>query len=207
MAAVIGAVETATTARAATITWGAPQNISGDSDVSTVGTLLYAYNFGHSRVDSTTVNGVEFTAFALPNSTPAGIPVTLGSVSIAESPGELHGYHAFGSFIPPFSALSFEYQTLLWRGATGGQTGTLTLELGGLTPGQAYDFQWWSNNSTDADNWSQTIASAGNSVALITNTSGTGSQGTGVDGGVGQYAIGRFTTRDAVDQSVECPVD
>ena len=51
---------------AAPITWGSATTISGDGDVSTTGTLLYAYNFGPSSV--------------------AG-PVTVGGVSISESPG------------------------------------------------------------------------------------------------------------------------
>ncbi|MFM8494188.1 MAG: PEP-CTERM sorting domain-containing protein, partial [Planctomycetia bacterium] len=141
-----------------------------------------------------TVNGVVFAPFALPSETSPGVPVTVGSVSISESPAFLYGFYTFGSGTAPFANLSSSYKNLLNLGATAGEPATITLKLGGLTPGQAYDFQWWSNNSTQYDNWSQTTATAGNSVALIANTSGSaGGLGPGVEGGIGQYAIGRFT--------------
>jgi hypothetical protein len=46
----------------------------------------------------------------------------------------------------------------------------------------------------DIDNWSTTTAAATNSVTLSANTSGSQSgPGPGVDGGIGQYAVGTFT--------------
>ena len=201
LASIVVSARLETTASAAPIVWGSPQNISGDSDVSTTGTLLYAYNFGSLSVASTTVNGVTFSAFPLPDSTGPGTPVTVDSVSISESPGFLYGNNSFSSGSAPFVNLSTAYKNLLGSGATAGEPGTITLQLGGLAPGQTYQFQWWSNNSTSFDNWSQTIATASNSVALITNLSGTGSEGTGVEGGIGQYAIGTFTA-DASSSSI-----
>jgi hypothetical protein len=40
---------------AAPIIWGTPQTISGDTDVATAGTLVYAYNIGGSGVGPTTI--------------------------------------------------------------------------------------------------------------------------------------------------------
>src|ERR1043166_7327806 len=52
------------TSSAAVVSWGAPTTISGDSDVSTSGTLLGAVNWGFSSAGignpTTTVNGVTF---------------------------------------------------------------------------------------------------------------------------------------------------
>ena len=45
-------------ARAASVTWNTPVTIAGDTDVSTSGTLAYAYCWSGTP---TTVNGVNFT--------------------------------------------------------------------------------------------------------------------------------------------------
>jgi hypothetical protein len=55
----------APTTEAASITWGGAQNIAGDSDVSTSGTLVGAINIGAPGVANTTVNGVLSTGLAL----------------------------------------------------------------------------------------------------------------------------------------------
>ena len=57
----------------------------------------------------------------------------------------------------------------------------------GLTSGQAYVFEWWSNDSGPRFPAYSTTATAGNAVALNDNTSGF------VAGALGQYAIGTFT--------------
>lgn len=69
-------------AEAAVITWETPQTISGDSDVSTTGSLIYAYNVGPNTVSPSTVNGVTFAAFAYPVS---GTTVSVGDVTFTES--------------------------------------------------------------------------------------------------------------------------
>ena len=53
------ALATAASTHAALIAWGAPTGITGDSDVSTAGTLVGAVNVGAPGVGSTTVNGVR----------------------------------------------------------------------------------------------------------------------------------------------------
>src|SRR5438105_4408842 len=56
-------------AEASSITWGSATNITGDSNVSTGGTLVGAFNIGGPGVGSTTVNGVMFAPFALSGTT------------------------------------------------------------------------------------------------------------------------------------------
>lgn len=170
---------------AAIITWGAATNISGDSDVSTNGTLVGAFNIGAPGVANTTVNGVLFTGLDLTSNN-----VTSGDFNLAAT--STFAENNLGSGAAPFSTLSAPYQTLLESGATS-FVFELILTMGGLTPGNAYEFEWWSNVSggiVDA----LTTATAGNSVTLAPSPSG-------IDGEVGQFAIGTFTA-DSTSQVV-----
>jgi len=173
------------------IVWGSPQNVSGDSDVSTTGSLVYAFTFGGTATPpSATVNGVTFSPFTIP----AGniTTVTVGDVTVTEFPGNLFAYNTFGSASAPFSGLSSSYQSLLGSGAYADQAPSITVSLGGLTAGQQYQLQWWTNNSANINpaesgtGFTDTTATAGNSVTLDANTTNT-------VGGLGQYAIGTFT--------------
>lgn len=172
------------------IVWGSPQTVSGDSDVSTTGSLVYAFTFGGTAApSSTTVNGVTFSPFTIPG----GIitSATVGNVTLSESPGTLFGSNLFGTGSTPFSNLSSNYQTLLGSGAYADTAANITVVLGGLTSGQDYEVQWWTNNSSNilsfyGETFSNTTATAINSVTLDANT-------TNAVGGVGQYAIGTFT--------------
>jgi hypothetical protein len=137
------------------IAWGSAQNISGDSDVSTNGTLLYAYNFGTASVASTTVNGVTFAPFVVLD---FGTTTTVGNVTITESPDFLYAYNTAGTSIAPFANLSSAYKALLNEAASAGVPATITLQLGGLTPGQSYEFQWWANNSSTAERIARSMA-------------------------------------------------
>ena len=112
----------------AAITWGPAMDISGDSDVTTAGSLVTALNFGATGVPSVTVNGVLFGAFPVPN----------GGVIFSSNT-------AFGSSSTPFSSLSSDYQTLLKSGFAA--SGEFQLNLQGLTVGQTYLFEWWSNDA------------------------------------------------------------
>jgi hypothetical protein len=105
----------------ALITWGSATTISGDSDVLTTGTLVYAYNMGFLGVAATTFNGETFAPFAIP-----GTPTTLvvvGDVGLAEFPDCLFGYNQCGSLNTPYSALSTQYKNLLGSGALAGAPG------------------------------------------------------------------------------------
>lgn len=165
--------------RAATITWSSPTNISGDTDVSTLGTLVKAYNLGTTGVASTTVNGVNFTGLAL-----SGLSLTDGNFTFAHAAG-LGGINSVGAGSGPFVGLSPAYQAML--GSLGGNAsgGTMTLSMAGLTVGSTYQFQWWSNQSSGPFSNFTTTAAAGNTVTLDRNT-------IVAVGGLGQYATGSF---------------
>jgi len=177
------------TSHAAPITWGSAQTVSGDSDVSTNGTLVYAYTFGGtSAPPSATVNGVTFSPFRIPGGVITS--TTVGSVSLAESPGNLFASNSLGSSSAPYSALSTDYKAILGSGAYADIPASITVTLGGLTSGQDYLVQWWTNNASNAAilgaGFTNTTALATNSVTLDANT-------TNAVGGLGQFAIGTFT--------------
>jgi PEP-CTERM motif len=162
---------------AASIIWGAPTGISGDTDVSTTGTLAGAFNIGGPGVATTTVNGVTFTGLAV-----SGTSVTSGNFNLSIPTG-FSNSNTFGSASAPFSGLSAPYQALLSSGA-GDDTTSFTLTMSALGIGQAYQFQWWCNISVLTTNFT-TTATAGTAVTLGTNPSAT-------DGGLGQFATGIF---------------
>jgi hypothetical protein len=175
------------------VVWGAPQAISGDSDVATNGSLVYAYNLGSVGVTTTTVNGVTFSAWDFPKYPTDLISTTTnGSVNFTESPGLLNSYNTLGTASGAFAGLTSDYQALLSTAGTTTNPKTLSLTLGGLTPGSFYEIQWWVNNSAMLDNPSfgetylVTTATATNSVQLSGNVGN-------VSGDLGQFAIGSFT--------------
>jgi hypothetical protein len=187
------------------IIWGLPQGITGDTDVDTKGNLVAAFNLGATGVTSTQpINGVPFVGLAV-----TGTSLTSGNFTFAIVPTQLPPMGPvttpFSSFnFPtstnnPFAGLSSAYQDLL-SSFTGGQTlngqalvQTFSLTMQGLTVGDTYEFEWWSNISASVV-VASTTATAGNSVSLNANTSG-------VPGGVGQFAIGTFTA-DATSEVI-----
>jgi len=175
---------TALTSHAATVTWGAVTGITGDSNVSTAGTLVGAFNFNGS---ATTINGVAFQAFAI-----TGNSNTVGNYTL--SAGFMYT-SGTGSAVAPFSNLSSSYQSLLSGAAGAG--GTMTLNMSGLTVGNAYQFQTWVNDSTNHNPPGSTFkvdVASGATVTLDPNT-------TIGDGGLGQYVTGTFTA-DLTSESV-----
>jgi hypothetical protein len=173
-------------APAASFNWGTPQDITGDTDVSLNGNLIGAFNVGDIGVPGTTVNGVLFQSFAAPggNGTVGNFTTTSG-FSFASNTGA-------GSPNPPFTALSAPYQSLLESRVA--VLSSLTLTISGLMIGTQYEFQFWTSNSSD-DNSYDTTATAGTSVTVFSNQQG-------VEGGLGQFAIGSFTA-DAATQMID----
>lgn len=169
---------------AATITFGTPNNISGNLDVSTTGSFLYAYHF----TQAVTVNEVPFAAFPITNFTPSA---TTASQTITSADGNLFSANWFGSASAPFANLTAEYKALLESQVTNVFVTPITLTLGGLTVGQEYQIQLWLNASLDGTGQSVSY-SAGNSVILSRNT-------TGLTGGLGQHVTGTFIA-DSQDQ-------
>jgi hypothetical protein len=194
-ATVVAFFELAEPVSAATITWGTPTTVASDGDVDTTGTPVYAYNIGPSGVQSTTINGVVFNAFAFPGQLDALNTVTVGSVNFTESPANLQSYD-LSSSATPFSSLSTAYKAMLSNGGTALLDNTITATLGGLTVGQAYRLQWWTSDPANSqgvlnETFATTIATSGsNAVTLDSNSTNT-------DGGLGQYVIGTFTADSA----------
>jgi hypothetical protein len=186
----------ASAVRAASIIWEAPATIFADADIAITGALLYAYTFGNTVMSEVTVNDVTFAPFAVHHDTTA--PVTVGGVTLSlSSPAHFFSTNAVaGSLSAPFRNLSNPYQELLRSGvSTFSNNATLTLALGGLTPGQSYAVQFWSNDSAFLTNsLNGTIYTAGNAVTLDNNNTNT-------DGGVGQWVTGVFTA-DASTQVI-----
>lgn len=183
LAAAAALVLTATT-QAAIVTWSAPTNIVGDSDVITTGTLVAARNFSQTQV-TTTVNGVFFDIFPVPNGANAIVGITgvanFGIFDLESSDT------AYGSASAPYSSLSAPYQTLLSSGAGSSSGATLTLTLLSLNNGTPYLFQWWSNDAgMNYGGVNSTTSTATNAVTLDENT-------TNALGGLGQWVSGTFT--------------
>src|SRR6185295_15573982 len=129
----------ASTTQAAVITWGAATGISGDTNVSTNGTLVNAVNVGPSGTANTTINGVLFNGLFL-----TGNNVSSGNFNfqIATS----FSSNTITSVNAPYSALSASYRAMLSTLA-GDFATPFTLTMSGLTVGNTYEFQFWSNDS------------------------------------------------------------
>ncbi len=174
--------------QAATITWGAPTSVSADSNVSTLGTLVYAYNITeNAAVSPVTVNGVTFARFAVGAS---DSPVTVGAATLKPTAFFDGKNTGLGSSAAPFVGLTSAYRTLLDRATTDYLSAQITLTLGGLTSGQSYLVQFWSNDSAAlfwnaASDDTKTLFSAGNTVTLDMNN-------TNAEGGLGQWVTGTF---------------
>jgi hypothetical protein len=171
-------------ARAATILWGLPTNIAGDTDVLNLGSTFAAANFGGAGVPSTTVNSVTFSGFAV---TGTPMSVTQGNITLSTLTS-LSGSATIGSSAsPPFSALTTSYKTLLGPAVSttvseGTVSNSLQVTVSNLTVGQPYELELFSNLSSIA-NTSAVDISGG--PALRSNATDT-------VGGTGQYALGTF---------------
>jgi hypothetical protein len=172
-------------ARASIITWGAAQNISADSNVSTAGTLVGGLNLGEVGVGNTVVNGVTFTGLPITSNS-----VTLGNFNVAGPLGASNSVYSTGPF-----GLSASYETLISSMVFSfGQP--ITLTMSSLVPGAGYQFQWWSNANEGSG--SNTTATAGNSVDLVSTA---GSYGPAL-WSPGQFATGTFIADATAVQTI-----
>jgi hypothetical protein len=138
---------------------------------------------------TTTVNGVFFDIFPIPNlgCCAAGIP---NVASLSYAPVSDSSDTAYGSAGAPFTTLSASYQTLLSSGAGSSTGNSQSFNLLGLNIGSQYILQWWTNDSGLVyGGTNSTTGTAGNAVTLDENT-------TNAVGGVGQWVIGTFTADD-----------
>lgn len=173
---------------AATIVWGLPTTISGDSDVSTLGTTLSAHNIAGSTV---TINGVTFDATAFGNISPHFI--LTGTAPF--------GNASYGSADPPFADLSLSYRDLLNSAgfepsfSPSDTPDSMTLSIIDLTVGLPYEFQWWVNDSSGNIFDLTTTATSGIASVTLEHNAGNAL------GGVGQFAVGTFVA-DATTQTI-----
>jgi fibronectin-binding autotransporter adhesin len=161
------------TARAASITWNTPVAISGDANVTTNGTLVYAYCWSGT---STTVNGVNFTGTTSANS--GGADVTLNGFG--------NNYTSFGGS-PGSAACQNMLAGADYNGGAGG-----TIILNNLTVGHAYVAQFWVGDWRNYNTIrSETIkgSASDNIMPLLTYQVGSGGSGT--------YVTGSFTASAA----------
>ncbi len=192
---------------AATVSWSSAATISGNSDVSTDGTLAFAYyftNVAEPPPAQVTVNGVTFERFH--SSTPnVESPLSLGSGNLTAtgSSGSLW-IAPSDSSSNPFASLSADYRNLLagqlydYGHYSGFDDQTLTLQVGNLIFGQAYQVQFWSNESravASTETRTGRITSGTQSVEIDYNM-------TNSEGGVGQFVTATFTA-DGTSQTFE----
>ncbi|MFA7236740.1 MAG: PEP-CTERM sorting domain-containing protein [Phycisphaeraceae bacterium] len=191
---------------AATITWQSAQNIAGDTDVDTVGTLVRALNFNNLPLDpaevggeAPTVNGVTF-ADVSPSSSSWSSGAGAGDITLAVgTPSASWGnFDGFNGGAAPYTGLSDNYKSLLTSAVFKiGANQTATYTLLNLTPGTPYRVQFFVNDSRSASYaWTATDQfTAGNvSDALDVNVGNAW-------GKLGQYVIGTFTA-DAATQVI-----
>ena len=118
----------ATHALGGVITWTAPRDITGDSDVSTNGTRVKAVSNAGSSYP--TGNGVTFTPAY------SGDSVSGVNASNASTIGAM----------PVGGGISAAYSTLLSKNDyNSGGGSTVTLTVNGLTAGHHYEVQIWAN--------------------------------------------------------------
>ena len=122
----------------ASINWSIPATIAADTDVSTNGTLKYAYNLSGTTA-TVTNNGVRVTFTGSSSTTALG-----GNVGISGLSGG--NYTGFGVSTGFFTNLSSAYHTVLKGGDYSGPA-PLWLTFSNLTIGHAYLAQVWVNDS------------------------------------------------------------
>lgn len=168
-------------ANAANVTWQPVQNISGASDVSTLGTYFGSWSpYIEQHAGALTVNGVTFQANDLS--------------SFAIDSWFMNQYDGFGD---PGTA-DATYNTIL-QGAQFSNDGTAgSFTWGGMTSGHTYEIQIWAEDTRNIGNrrWENFYGdegSAGQSDAV--NFPADGSS-------LGQYVIGTFTADNTGTQTI-----
>lgn len=116
-------------AQAATITWGSATTVADETDVSTQGTLEYAYSWALAATD---VNGVDF---ALHNA----------NDDVVRSDGETGQTQTRTDNVPTQVTQSGSYYDLL-RGIWYSADASKSISLNNLTEGQEYLVQIWSSD-------------------------------------------------------------
>jgi len=190
-ASMAGLISVAAYAQNPNITWGAPTTItpSGTPDVSIVGAVVGTWAPGDdwggtSIADNYPVNGVTFNAYG------SG-PLNSGNGFTASGLND-----RYGGFANPNTADS-NYNYLL-QTAEYSYGSTFSLSWSGMTPGDAYQLEFWVNdgrNNVTAER-SETITGGANTSASLVY--GTGPNGTGP----GQFILGTFVADSTGDETL-----
>ncbi|MFZ2656695.1 MAG: hypothetical protein WAX69_17305 [Victivallales bacterium] len=167
-------------ASAGTITWNTPQNITGDSDVSTNGVFNRAYIFDGMAGKTTTVNGVTFSQFR---------DQTTDTKTLFYVP---NNPAIFDSGNSPFVNLSSSYKRMLASGMWKSNGGTPTVTLSNLVAGNYYEVQIWVNDPRGTGPRTMTVSGSG---AILYSVAGN------TKGVPGQFMIGSFKA-DATSQKL-----
>ena len=182
-------------APAAVILWNPVSTISGDSDVSTAGSLVNAFNVG--GLGNATVGGITFTATTVDAVTTGTLGTGSGALTLQASTTWFGNLGAiFGSASAPFSSLSAGYQSLLNTLAYSASS-SATYTMQGLVIGQAYLVQFWLNDSRGSD----TTFGRYNQFTAGNLSGNVDVNALNAVGGVGQFVIGTFVA-DATTQAV-----
>ncbi|MCL5945841.1 MAG: PEP-CTERM sorting domain-containing protein [Planctomycetes bacterium] len=177
------------------ITWGTATNISGPSDVSTVGSLVIADAFG-CPTQTEIVNGVTFNAFTADNGQPVAVQ---GNVTISTPvSGDTMGYNLNIGGGTNFGA---SYNGILDQAATLVGTGSDPMDLAvtGLASGQLYQIEIWVADYRvgGSNNRSETLSGSTSDSATIEYLGG---NGTGTSGG--QFITGTFVADNSGTQTI-----
>lgn len=148
----IGTLAVLATAPAASfgsvVTWSTAANISGTTDVSTIGSLVVADEFGGSSPASQTVNGVTFSPFT---GTSGSATITQGNVTLsAPTAGdavELDSGFGPSNFGAPYDALLNGAAALGNGSSAGNGLDPMDMIITGLTSGAQYQIEIWVNDS------------------------------------------------------------
>ena len=194
--AAVACIGLAGAASASTVTWGSAANIAGATDVSTVGTLVVANEFGGTSPTAQTVNGVTFSPFPLTNSASATQGIVTLSAPVTGDTVNLNSNTNFGP-----SNFSASYDAMLrGGGAINSSNGLdpMDLTVASLTPGAQYLVEIWVNDSR------------GYAVSRQETLSGSSSDSAVIDylTPPGQFITGTFIADNTGSQTISMtPVD
>lgn len=179
-----------TTANAATISWSGATDTTSASDISTVGSLVKAFNSGGA---STTVNGVTFSTFGT-----SGDDIYNSFDTVFSPPGTNNVFDDLADL----GALDLLLSTANFLGTP---NGTHTIALDGLTAGINYELQLFFTDQRGSIT-SLPAGCVGCNDREVTFTSGANSVTLEADPGndsaapYGQFTLGFFTA-DAASQT------
>ncbi|HSZ58215.1 MAG TPA: PEP-CTERM sorting domain-containing protein [Tepidisphaeraceae bacterium] len=136
--ALVGLMGMAGVANGGQITWSGQSLIAGDSDVSTQGTLVYAYSLGDNVTP--VVNGVTFTPAVSNDGSP--------NFDYADTHVLLHNYTQYTGFGAPSNITpGSQYANLLSSAGYAPNAGNDMVFTLSVTPGSSYLLQVWANDA------------------------------------------------------------